>query len=142
MQNRVRRRAASFFACSMALASLAFAEDPKPIHIPPGDLAAAFETLARQSGTEIVYISAQVGALRTPGLSGSMTVREALQKLLKGTTFKITVDSSGAILITRPVQSSGTDVLSGASHEEVPVIAQAGQPERFRLVNYQTVGPG
>ena len=144
MQNRVRRRVASFFACSMVFVSLAFAENPKPIHIPPGDLAAAFETLARQSGTEIVYVSAQVGALRTRGVSGSMTVREALQKLLKGTSFKVTVDSSGAMLITRPVQGSGTDVLGGASHEEAPVIAQAGQPESFHLVDYQTpsVGPG
>src|SRR3984885_8412234 len=144
MQNRVRRRVASFFACSMVFVSLAFAENPKPIHIQPGDLAAAFETLARQSGTEIVYVSAQVGALRTRGVSGSMTVREALQKLLKGTSFKVTVDSSGAMLITRPVQGSGTDVLGGASHEEAPVIAQAGQPESFHLVDYQTpsVGPG
>ena len=88
MQNQTRRRAASFVVCSMAFVSLAFAEDVKPIHIPPGQLAAALETLARQSGTEIVYVSAQVAAIRTSGvgpasaLPGSRSARETAQRHL------------------------------------------------------------
>src|SRR5580693_9758886 len=127
MQNLTRRRAASLVACSMAFVSLAaFAGDAKPIHIPPGELAAALETLARQSGTEIVYVSAQVAAIRTRGVNGSLSVREALEKLLKGTAFKVTIDSSGAMLITRPVQGTAAEVQTGGSHEESSVTAQAG----------------
>lgn len=142
MQNQTRRRAASFVVCSMAFVSLAFAEDVKPIHIPPGQLAAALETLARQSGTEIVYVSAQVAAIRTSGVTGSLSVREALEKLLKGTSFKVTIDSSGAMLITRPAQGSTSEVQTGGSHEQSSVTAQVAPRESFRLANYQTTSTG
>src|SRR5258708_2476194 len=143
MQTGSKRRAASFIACSMAFASLAFADDLRPIHIPPGDLVTALETLARQSGTEIVYISAQVTAQHTRGVSGTLSAREALQRLLKGTSFKVTVDSSGAMLITLPSHSSGSDLQSEASYERSSATAPGGLPEGFHLAQLQTssVGP-
>src|ERR1700723_494150 len=134
MQTGIRRRAASFFACSIAFASLAFAEDLRPIHIPPGDLVTALETLARQSGTEIVYISAQVGSQHTRGVSGTLSARAALQTLLKGTAFKVTVDSSGAMLITLPSQGSGTDIQSAAAYEKTSATAPGGPPALLHLV--------
>src|SRR6202790_3933056 len=123
MQTGLKRRAASFIACSMAFVSLAFADDLRPIHIPPGDLVTALETLARQSGTEIVYISEQVGAQHTRGVSGTLSARAALQTLLRGTAFKVTVDSTGAMLITLPSQGSGTDAQSEASYEKTSATA-------------------
>lgn len=143
MQNGIKRRAASFIACSMAFGSLAFADNLRPIHIPPGDLVSALETLARQSGTEIMFISTQVGAQRTRGVSGTLSARGALQMLLKGTSFKVTVDSSGAMLITLPSQGSGTDVQSEASYEKSSATASGGLPEGFHFVHLQasSIGP-
>src|SRR5258708_9633783 len=143
MQTGTKRRAASFIACSMAFASLAFADDLKSINIPPGGLVTAVETLARQSGTEIVYISAQVGAQHTRGVSGTLSARGALQRLLKGTSFKVTVDSTGAMLIALPSQGSATDVQSEASYEKSSATAPGGPPEGLHLARLQisSVGP-
>jgi outer membrane receptor protein involved in Fe transport len=126
----------------MAFVSLAFADDLRPIHIPPGDLVTALETLARQSGTEIVYISAQVGSQHTRGVSGTLSARAALQTLLKGTAFKVTVDSSGAMLITLPAQGSGTDFQSEAVSEKTSATAPSGPPAGLHLVQLQTPSAG
>jgi hypothetical protein len=142
MQTGIKRRAAGFFACSMAFASLAFADNLKPIHIPPGDLVAALETLARQSGTEIVYISSQVGTQHTRGVSGTLSARAALETLLKGTAFKVTVDSSGAMLITLPSQGSATEVLSEASYGKTSATAPGGPPAALHLAQLQAPPAG
>src|SRR5580704_16446837 len=142
MQNGIKRRAAGLIACSMAFVSLAFADDLKPINIPPGDLVTALESLARQSGTEIVYISAQVAEQHTRGVSGTLSARGALQKLLKGTSFKVTVDSTGAMLITLPSQGSGTDVQSEASYEKSSATAPGGPPEGLHLARLQISSGG
>jgi iron complex outermembrane receptor protein len=141
MQSGIKRRAASLIVCSMLLASLALADDPRPIHIPPGDLVTALDTLALQSGTEIVYISAQVAAQHTRGVSGTLSAREALQKLLKGTSFRVSVDASGAMLITLPSQGLGSDLQSAAAFEKSSASAP-GLPERLRLVQLQTPSAG
>jgi len=142
MQNGIKRRVAALIACSMAFVSLAIADDLKPINIPPGDLVTALESLARQSGTEIVYISAQVGAQRTRGVSGTLSARGALQKLLKGTSFKVTVDSTGAMLITLPSQGSGSDVQSEASYEKSSATAPGGPKEGLHLARLQISSAG
>ncbi len=142
MQTGTKRRAASFIACSMAFASLVLADDLRPIHIPPGDLVTALETLARQSGTEIVYVSAQVTAQHTRGVSGTLSAREALQRLLKGTSFKVTVDSSGAMLISLPSQGSGTDVQSEAAYQKSSATAPGGLPEGLHLARLQLSSAG
>jgi iron complex outermembrane recepter protein len=86
--------------CMLSIGTRAVAEDPRqPISIPAGDLGTALQSLARQSGTEIVYRPEQVSGLKTGGVNGTLSTREALERLLKGTTLIVRTDSSGAILI-------------------------------------------
>jgi iron complex outermembrane receptor protein len=54
-------------------------------HIPPEPLGPALRSLAQQFGFQIVYPSKDIASLRTPGVTGSFTLEQALQHALAGT---------------------------------------------------------
>ncbi len=99
---------ASFGAVSMA--AQAFAEEPRPINVPAGDLIVALKTFTKQTGVEVVYLSNRLMGLKTHGVSGTLLPQDALTKMLEGTPLALKVDPSGAVLITLP----GEDLDSGA----------------------------
>src|ERR1700726_3412603 len=76
--------------------------EAKELDIPAGDLWIALETLAKQTGAEIVYQIEQVRGLRTKGVSGNLSAEEAARRLIEGTPLVLRVDSSGAMLIALP----------------------------------------
>lgn len=94
------------FACSASIAAHAYADDVKQINVPSGELGAALRTLARQAGVEFFYQSDQVKGLHTQGVSGALSPREAVTKLLEGTALTLKTDSSGAMLISAPTPSA------------------------------------
>ena len=86
-------------ACSAALAAQAQTTTPAAVNIPAGDLAAALDVLARQSGAQFVYRPDQLKGLKTQGAQGTLTSDQALDRLLRGSGFVAKRDSSGAVLI-------------------------------------------
>src|SRR5262249_45346991 len=90
------------FACSMSLALPALADSLKQIDVPAGDLVHALDSLARQLDVSIVYQAPQLAGLQTHGVSGKLTSRDAVKKLLEGTSLTVNVDSTGAMLISTP----------------------------------------
>ena len=84
-------------ACSAALA--AQAQNATRIDIPAGDLAAALDAYARQSGTQLVYRADQLKGARTPGVKGQAASPQALDALLKGSGYRAQRDASGAVVI-------------------------------------------
>jgi len=100
--NRRIRRASSALAFTLAcLLPVAQAQDAR-VDIPAGDLATALDTLARTSGTQLIYQADQLRGLRTGGVHGAMPTDQALDQLLKGTGLSARHDASGAIIIVRP----------------------------------------
>src|SRR5688572_3066506 len=102
------------------IASRAYAaEEIRPVFIPAGDLTTALDTVARQYGLEILYRPDQMRNTRTAGVAGTMPAEQAVRKLLEGTSFTLSRDESGAILVAlRPEQASLPTV-------ERPVLAAA-----------------
>jgi iron complex outermembrane recepter protein len=91
------------FLCSLFLVVTAIADSPKQqVNIPPGDLSTALNALAKQSGADLVYRPEQVKGLKTQGVSGNLTVEDALTKLLAGTPLTVNKNSTGAMLISTP----------------------------------------
>lgn len=85
-------------ACSAALA----AQAQSPIvrfDIPAGDLAAALDAYARQSGTQLVYRADQLRGARSGGVRGALSAGDGLARLLAGSGFAARTDASGAVLI-------------------------------------------
>ncbi|HEY6543708.1 MAG TPA: TonB-dependent receptor plug domain-containing protein, partial [Dokdonella sp.] len=87
-------------ACTTALAAQAQVSPSMPIDLPPGDLAAALNSLAQQSGTQLVYRADQLKGVHTNGVRGATSTDQALDGLLRGSGFSASRDgASGAVLI-------------------------------------------
>lgn len=115
-------------ACSAAWCTQA--ADLTGINIPAGDLKAALELLSKQSGVELMYNPDQLKGIRTAGISGDLTLQEAVTKLLQGTPFVLRTDEvSGALLITPASSLSGSErtaVAQGAQGVELEEVVVTG----------------
>jgi iron complex outermembrane recepter protein len=87
------------------------AQEAKRISIPAGDLQTALEALGQQSGAELVYQTSELKGLRTKGVSGNLTAKEAAEKLVAGTPLTVRTDAAGAMLIglPHPANSGASD---------------------------------
>jgi outer membrane receptor protein involved in Fe transport len=88
--------------CSALIATLALAEEMKPIDVPAGDLIVALKAFARQTGVEVVYRTDRLEGMRTQGVKGTLSPQDALARILEGTALALKTDPSGAVLITAP----------------------------------------
>lgn len=115
-------------ACSAALAAQAQAA-PGRIDLPAGELTTALNTLAKQSGTQLVYRADQLKGRRTSGVQGAATTDQALDRLLQGSGFQAKRDATGAVLI---VQADATPRRAPAPRpapQEAPPGGGAAQAE-------------
>lgn len=96
-------------ACAMSVSAYAMADTPRKVDVPAGELTAALQKLAQQSGVEFVYSAEQLKGVRTEGVHGEFTTEKAVTKLLEGTKLKLTVHESGALLISDLSAPSSAD---------------------------------
>jgi len=127
-----RRNAARapIIAGAVALA-LSFAAQGQDLtfDIGAGDLKAALDAYAQQTGQQLVYQPDDVKGRSTPGVHGAMTPEQALKALLAGTGLKVSRDPSGAIAIFPAEVATGSASTETAGDdqklEEVVVTATA-----------------
>ncbi len=82
------------------IAGAAWADDKRfDLDLPAGTLAAAVETLARQTDLQLLFDRKALDGKRTAALRGTLTTREALEKLLAGSglSFQFTAEKAVAI---------------------------------------------
>ena len=70
------------------------------VEIPAGELAQSLEELSRQLGIQILFDADRLKGMKSPTISGSLTAREALDKLLTGTSLKVQEAGGDSFLIT------------------------------------------
>jgi iron complex outermembrane recepter protein len=70
------------------------------VEIPAGELAHSLEELSRQLGIQILFDADQLAGMKSRGLSGLMTAREALDRLLAGTSLRVQAGAGESFLIT------------------------------------------
>ncbi|MEE4453022.1 TonB-dependent receptor domain-containing protein [Novosphingobium resinovorum] len=95
---RLHTAASAFLLAGSGLAAVAFSASPalaqsaRGTEIAPGALADALNTLAEQSGVQILYDAALTEGRRTAGIKGRFSPTQALSRLLAGTglTFRQT----------------------------------------------------
>jgi iron complex outermembrane receptor protein len=104
---RTTRATCLAFLCAALLSGPALADTESAVDIAAGDLATALQRLAQQAGIELIYSVDQIRGLRTDGVHGRYTTETALHKLLEGTNLRVTVHSSGAMLIAPPPADTG-----------------------------------
>lgn len=116
--------------CSASLAMSALADSPTSVDVPPGDLAAALDVLAKQASANLVYEASKMQGLKTQGVSGHFTPREAVEKLLEGTSLRLSTDeATGAMMIAAPKTSERATSQIGRARESGASIQLAQNTE-------------
>jgi outer membrane receptor protein involved in Fe transport len=87
-------------ACAATFSATALADTRHRLEIPPGELTAALQAVAKQSGAELIYSVKQIQGIRTNGVKGNFSPETAVSKLLEGTDLKLIVQPSGVLLIS------------------------------------------
>jgi len=149
MRRRPLRLLLLSLACGTALAAQA-QNAPARIDVPAGDLAAALNALARQSGTQLVYRADELRGQRTAGVRGAASAEQALEQLLEGSGFAARRDpATGAVLVVRqdapaarPAPAPAPAPAGGAAAADEPVTSiDAIQVTGSRIPRAQIEGP-
>ena len=83
----------------LLLSAAAMAQAPLPIDIAPQRLDRALNALAAQTGVQIIFSSAAAEAHAAPSVKGSLSTREALQRLLAGSGLQLSERSDGVFVV-------------------------------------------
>ena len=115
----------------------------KYTNIPAEDLGLALQTLAKDRGFQVVYVSDEVRSLRTHGASGDLTPQEALTQLLQGTglTYRYLNDNGVSIVQINDTPPPNTSGAGPATPSVQPLPSTDGKEkevekgflDRFRL---------
>ncbi len=71
------------------MATVAQAGDVRSFNIPPGDLARALESLAKETGLELIFQPKELRGIVTQGVQGTLSPEEAVARLIQGTNLTI-----------------------------------------------------
>ncbi len=131
-------------ACSVSLTALASqAQTPTsaPINLPAGDLVAALDALARQSGAQFVYRADQLQGLRTSGVQGAKSPQEAVDRLLRGSQFVAQRDASGAmVIVKRAAPAKPRPARQVSMAQQAPTAPEKAPPAVQELETIQVTG--
>ena len=111
---RNRWTASLAFVLIFTAGALAAEVAKKNYQLPAGDAAVTLKRFSEQSGEQIVYPVDAVRGVQTNALSGELTARDALDRLVAGTELRVVQDaSSGALAVNRVAGSAGTGLVEG-----------------------------
>lgn len=109
-------RRLSLLAAGITLASTLHAQEAShAVSLPAQPLDQALNALAGQTGARILFATDSAEGLRAPGLSGELTVEQALQRLLRGTRLTVQKTSDGSYLVSPPQGDSAALELGATS---------------------------
>jgi iron complex outermembrane receptor protein len=111
--------------------------------IPSGPLPSALNSFAESNGLQILYDSAVTSRLRTIGLDGAFSVRDGLDRLLRGTGLSWRISARGdtvSILLAQNDRATMNDAASGAT--ALPVIDVGAEMKQRPGGQAAPKGPG
>jgi len=108
-------RRLSLLAVGITLASTLHAQEAShAVNLPAQPLDQALNALAGQTGARILFATDSAEGLRAPGLTGELSVEQALQRLLLGTRLTVQKTADGSYLVSAP-QGDSTALELGAT---------------------------
>jgi iron complex outermembrane receptor protein len=85
---------------AMVALPAAAAEKATDFHIAAQPMQNALNALSQQSGVRLLYPYDQVAGLRSPAVTGRMSTREALQKIIERSSLRVAIMQDGLIALT------------------------------------------
>jgi len=125
---------AAFLA--LALAAVAQNAAPKNFNVPAGDAAAALKTFSQQAGVEVLFPTDAALGVRTNAVSGSLTPRAALERLVAGTGFEVVQDEKTGALGLRET----AEAKNAASRTATRVVETASGEKAIQLEEVRVLG--
>ena len=120
-------------ACAASISAHAIADTTRNVDVPAGELAAALQELAKQSGAEFVYSAEKLKGVHTTGIRGEYTTEKAVTKLLEGTKLKATLHPSGALLISDNAPGSAASSVGGENSDQDSTQLESRSPDESVL---------
>ncbi|AEG01285.1 TonB-dependent siderophore receptor [Methylomonas methanica MC09] len=117
-----------FYALSLTIAAalnvsvVMAAEQIMAFEIPPQALGGALNAYADAAGVQLSYPAELTSGLKSPGVSGQYTARQALQRLLTGTGVVARTTQNGTVTLEK---TATTEPRSSATMPAVKVVGQA-----------------
>jgi outer membrane receptor protein involved in Fe transport len=118
----------SVFLLFCAISIAAFADPVKQIDVSPGDLVTALESISKQADVELVFRPEQLRGLRTQGVKGLLSSREAVEQLLKGTALQLRTDESTGAMMIGQAEPAASEAKS-SHHESLNADVRFAQAE-------------
>lgn len=129
---------AAVFSLGLTLISAAADAGKKSYDLPAGDATATLKQFSAQSGEQIVYPVAQVTGAKTNAVSGDLTAREALDRMVAGTDLVVVQDEkTGALAVKR---AAGPNGARAAQTSDRPSSPETVEPALIKLAEYQVLG--
>ena len=105
--------------------NVAQADQPRSFAIPPEPLPSALERFADQAGISFAYRTGDLSSVASPGVSGTLTPREALARLLAGTGVTFAFTGTNTVTLARADAGAGAVQLDAVRVQGYPVPPQA-----------------
>ena len=105
--------------------NVAQADRPRSFAIPPQPLSSALERFADQAGISFAYRTGDLSSVSSPGVSGTLTPREALARLLAGTGVTFAFTGTNTVTLARADAGTGAIQLDAVRVQGYPVPSQA-----------------
>lgn len=122
--------------CALVLCSGAWAQT-RSFDIPAGDMKAALDAYAAQSGLQLVYKVEDLRGLVSPGLRRAASAEEALQALIRGSVLSVRRDVSGALVIFTPAAAAPRAPGGADTSSDTVVVTANRRREPAREVSMQ-----
>ena len=124
-----------------ALASAAPDEGPRQFDVPAGDAIETLKQAAQQAGSEIMFPAETVRGVQTNAVRGTLTIRQALDRMLAGTALVVVQDrATGALTVARRSNAPPPEERMAAAPSpagEAGARASAGSgPDEVRLPDF------
>jgi hypothetical protein len=136
--SRVARAFLLLVMLAFGLAGPLPAAEPGRKHfiIPAAEAARALDAFSAQSTTEMFYVPDQVRGIQTKGIDGQFTDREALDRLLAGTTLRVMPDPRSGVLVivSNLAGRAPTEKAPGAEPARGLIAALRALPEKLGLL--------
>ncbi|WP_300395849.1 TonB-dependent receptor [Henriciella sp.] len=137
---------AAFVALS-ASPTLAQVQSPsaQSFDLPSGPLSEALDAFIAQSGRDLIYRTDQVRNISVSGVEGRLSDREALDRLLDGSSLQMRTDESGAILVYAQAEQAPAPRAPAPQQVEQPAppaapVSRPDTDEEARLESIIVVG--
>jgi iron complex outermembrane receptor protein len=93
-------RAGLMATAVMAALPAAAAEKATDFRIAAQPMQSALNTLSQQSGVRLLYPYDEIAGLRSPEVTGRMSTRQALNKIIEGSSLRVAIMQDGLIALT------------------------------------------